>query len=75
MLPLGLGNQHTIGRMVSATEAMQPASEVAAILSSVDRAVHDWGRAAERWYLWRNRSLLLGFVLLITSRVMAAYGL
>lgn len=51
-------------------------AEIAAIdhaLPSINKQMESAGRRAETTYAWRNRLVVLGFLILMSSRVWAAY--
>lgn len=61
------------GEVLGSAEAMQRAVTHSNLAKKVQEQSSGARIPAERWYKWRNRLLLIGFLMLVASRVWAPY--
>ncbi|MEO7522340.1 MAG: hypothetical protein ABIW79_11040 [Gemmatimonas sp.] len=69
-----MGIDHASGSVLSGSKLAHRAQAFRASATQGTELLDETRKLAARYYRWRNRLLLIGFVLLVAARVLPAYA-
>lgn len=64
----------TTGEMFNAETAEQRMRKFKLNAEAANKVVKKFGKSATTYFKWRNNLLFIGFILLLTSKVLSAYS-